>query len=90
MTEKHRMIEDFFNRIGFRERIVIGIYDEGRIYFDIDFSEKLANGLMTSAFMNDKIHGGIKELIAIYHWIVVLYLTIRNYVLVIFKHTLKT
>ncbi len=64
MTEKEKIIEDFFNSISFRERIIIGIYDEGRLYFNIDFSEELANGLMTSAFMDDKIHQGLKELIS--------------------------
>jgi len=64
MIEKQRIIEDFFNRIGFRERIIIGMYDEKRIYFHINFSDELANGLMTLAFMDEKIHMGIKELIA--------------------------
>ena len=64
MVKKQKIIEDFFSRIGFGERIVIGMYDEGRVYFHIDFSDELANGLMTSAFMDDKIHRGIKELIA--------------------------
>lgn len=58
------MIEDFFSEIGFRERIVIGMYDEGRVYFHIDFSEELADGLMTSAFMDKNIHEGIRELIS--------------------------
>jgi hypothetical protein len=64
MIEKERMIEDFFNSISFRERIIIGMYDEGRLYFSIDFSEELANGLMTSAFLDDKIYHGLKELIS--------------------------
>jgi hypothetical protein len=64
MIEKEKMIEDFFNSISFRERIIIGMYDEGRLYFNIDFSEQLANGLMTSALMDDNIHQGLKELIS--------------------------
>ena len=64
MTEKQNIIEDFFNQIGFRERIVIGMYDEKRIYFHVDFSEELANGLMTLAFMDKSIHNGIKELMS--------------------------
>ena len=64
MPKKQKIIEDFFNQIGFREKIVIGIYEEGRIYFQIDFSDDLANGLMTSAFLDDKIHEGIKGLIS--------------------------
>jgi len=64
MIEKQKMIEDFFNGIGFRERIIIGMYDEKRLYFHINFSEELADGLMTLAFMDKKIHAGIKELIA--------------------------
>ena len=63
MIEKQQMIEGLFDSIGFKERIVIGIYDEDRIYFDIDFSEELADGLMTLAFMDDKVREGIKELI---------------------------
>jgi len=64
MTEKQQMFEGLFDSIGFKERIVIGMYDENRVYFDIDFSEELADGLMTLAFMDDKVHEGIKELIA--------------------------
>ena len=64
MAEKQHIIEDFFNQIGFKERIVIGMYDEERIYFHVDFSEELANGLMTLAFMDKSIHHGIKELIS--------------------------
>jgi hypothetical protein len=63
MIEKQQMIEGLFDSIGFKERIVIGMYDEDRIYFDIDFSEELADGLMTLAFMDDKVREGIKELI---------------------------
>jgi hypothetical protein len=63
MIEKQQMIEGLFDSIGFTERIVIGMYDEGRVYFDIDFSEELADGLMTLAFMDDKVREGIKELI---------------------------
>lgn len=63
MIEKQQMIEGLFDGIGFKERIVIGMYDEDRIYFDIDFSEELADGLMTLAFMDDKVREGIKELI---------------------------
>ena len=63
MTEKQKIIEDFFNQIGFRERIVIGVYDDKRVYFHVDFSEELANGLMASAFIDSNIHQGIKELI---------------------------
>jgi len=63
MIEKQQMIEGLFDSIGFKERIVIGMYDEDRIYFDIDFSEELADGLMTLAFMDNKVREGIKELI---------------------------
>ncbi len=63
MIEKQQMIEGLFDSIGFKERIVIGMYDEDKIYFDIDFSEELADGLMTLAFMDDKVREGIKELI---------------------------
>ena len=64
MSEKQNMIEDFLNQIGFRERIVIGMYDNERVYFHVDFSQELANGLMTVAFMDKSIHHGIKELVA--------------------------
>ena len=63
MIEKQQMIEGLFDSMGFKERIVIGMYDEDRIYFDIDFSEELADGLMTLAFMDNKVREGIKELI---------------------------
>ena len=64
MTEKQNIIEDFFNQMGFKDRIVIGMYDKERIYFHVDFSEELANGLMTSAFIDKSIHQGIKDLIS--------------------------
>jgi len=64
MTEKQRMVEEFLDNAGFRERIIIGMYDEGRIYFHIDFSDELANGLMTSAFLDKSIYNGIEELAA--------------------------
>jgi hypothetical protein len=64
MIEKQQMIAGLFDSIGFKERIIIGMYDEDRVYFDIDFSEELADGLMTLAFMDDKVREGIKELIA--------------------------
>ncbi|HJX33920.1 MAG TPA: hypothetical protein VJ373_01975 [Desulfatiglandales bacterium] len=63
MIEKQQMIEGLFDSIGFKERIVIGMYDGDRVYFDIDFSDELADGLMTLAFMDDKVREGIKELI---------------------------
>ena len=64
MTEKQNMIENFFDQIGFSERIVIGMYDKERIYFHVDFSDDLAHGLMTLAFMDKSIHQGIKQLVS--------------------------
>ena len=64
VIKKQNIIEDLLNEIGFRERIVIGLYDEGRLHFHVDFSEDLANGLMTAAFMDKRINKGIRELIS--------------------------
>jgi hypothetical protein len=64
MSEKQKIIEEFLDGAGFRERIIIGMYDEGRIYFHIDFSDELANGLMSSAFIDESIYNGIRELAA--------------------------
>ena len=44
---------------GFRERIVIGMYGKGRIYCQIDFSDELANGLISMALVNEDVHQGL-------------------------------
>jgi hypothetical protein len=62
MSEKQQLIEEFLDSAGFRERILIGIHDEGRIYFHIDLSNELANGLMSSALIDGSIHDGIRDL----------------------------
>ena len=62
MTEKQKMIEEFFDNAGFTERILIGLHEGKRIYFHADFTEALANGLVTMALMDDNIHQGLKRL----------------------------
>jgi len=64
MTEKQDMIKEFFDKVGFRERIVIGMYDEARVYFHIDFSDELANGLVSVALLDENVYYGIEELIS--------------------------
>ena len=64
MTEKQDMIREFFDKVGFRERIVIGMYDEARVYFHIDFSDELANGLVSVALLDENVYYGIEELIS--------------------------
>ena len=62
MTEKQKIIEEFFENAGFRDRIIIGLYEGKRIYFHVDFTEELANGLITMALMDEGIHQGLKQL----------------------------
>jgi len=64
MTEKQDMIKEFFDKVGFRERIIIGMYDETRVYFHIDFSDELANGLVSVALLDENVYYGIEELIS--------------------------
>jgi hypothetical protein len=63
-SEKQKMIEEFLNNAGFRDRIIIGIYERDRIYFHIDLSDELANGLMTSAMIDESVYDGIRDLAA--------------------------
>ncbi len=64
MTEKQDMIKEFFDKVGFRERIIIGMYDETRVYFHIDFSDELANGLISVALLDENVYYSIEELIS--------------------------
>ena len=64
MTEKQDKIKEFFDKVGFRERIIIGMYDETRVYFHIDFSDELANGLVSVALLDENVYYGIEELIS--------------------------
>lgn len=64
MTEKQDMIKEFFDKVGFKERIIIGMYDETRVYFHIDFSDELANGLVSVALLDENVYYGIEELIS--------------------------
>jgi len=63
MTEKQKIVEGFFDDEGFTERIIIGLYNGQRIYFHVDFSDELANGLISMALADDNVHQGIKLLI---------------------------
>lgn len=62
MTEKQRLVQEFMDNEGFSDRIVIGMYDGKRICFYIDFSDELANGLITMAMVDDNVHLGLKQL----------------------------
>jgi hypothetical protein len=62
MSEKQKITEEFLDRSGFRERIIIGIHDEGRLYFHVDLSNELANGLMSSALIDQSVYDGIRDL----------------------------
>jgi len=64
MTEKQDKIKEFFDKVGFSERIIIGMYDETRVYFHIDFSDELANGLVSVALLDENVYYGIEELIS--------------------------
>ena len=64
MTEKQDMIKEFFDKVGFKERIIIGMYDETRVYFHIDFSDELANGLVSVALLDENVYYGLEELIS--------------------------
>ena len=64
MTEKQDMIKEFFDKVGFKERIIIGMYDETRVYFHIDFSDELANGLISVALLDENVYYSIEELIS--------------------------
>ena len=62
MTKKQSLIEEFFENAGFRDRIIIGLYEGKRIYFHVDFTEELASGLISMALMDENIHQGLKQL----------------------------
>ena len=62
MKKKQSIIEEFFANAGFSDRIIIGLYGEKRIYFHVDFSDELANGLISMALMDANIHQGLKQL----------------------------
>ena len=62
MTENKIMIEDFFDNAGFQDRVIIGIYDENRIYFHVKFTDELANGMISMSLIDDGIYEGLKQL----------------------------
>ena len=62
MAKQQSIIEEFFDNAGFRDRIIIGLYERKRIYFHVDFTEELADGLISMALMDDKVHEGLQQL----------------------------